>query len=144
MPYNSMLKLFQTKDPHLTTALGSLMEPSGPVSRPRTGQRAANNGHKRVHALKFQSLVLPNGLTGNIFGPFSKYFYFAVNPSNGTISSVTYSELCLDSINISLNISIFQREEDTILACLPPWVYSRIWKNMHIPLMASQCAFMVI
>ena len=27
------------------------------------------NGHKRVHALKFQSLALPNGLIGNFYGP---------------------------------------------------------------------------
>ena len=43
-----------------------------PVSRPRIGQRVVYNGHKRVHALKFQSLALPNGLVGNIFGPVGK------------------------------------------------------------------------
>ena len=26
--------------------------------------------HKRVHAIKFQSVVLPNGLIGNLAGPF--------------------------------------------------------------------------
>ena len=29
----------------------------------------AGDGHKRVHALKFQSLALPNGLIGHLFGP---------------------------------------------------------------------------
>ena len=28
------------------------------------------NGHKRIHALKIQSIVLPNGLIGNLSGPF--------------------------------------------------------------------------
>ena len=28
------------------------------------------NGHKRVHGIKFQSVVLPNGLIGNLAGPF--------------------------------------------------------------------------
>ena len=27
------------------------------------------NGHKRVHALKLQSIATPNGLTANLFGP---------------------------------------------------------------------------
>lgn len=33
-----------------------------PISRPDENQRLVYNGHKRVHALKFQSLVVPNGL----------------------------------------------------------------------------------
>ena len=33
-----------------------------PISRPDERQRIVHNGHKRVHALKFQSLSLPNGL----------------------------------------------------------------------------------
>ena len=27
------------------------------------------NGHKRVHAIKFQSISAPNGLVANLFGP---------------------------------------------------------------------------
>ena len=33
-----------------------------PISRLDENQRIVYNGHKRVHALKFQSIVLPNGL----------------------------------------------------------------------------------
>jgi hypothetical protein len=40
-----------------------------PNCRPRVHQEAIYNGHKRVHALKFQSVVLPNGLIGNLYGP---------------------------------------------------------------------------
>ena len=32
-----------------------------PIARPDENQRVVYNGHKRVHALKFQSLVTPNG-----------------------------------------------------------------------------------
>ncbi len=28
------------------------------------------NGHKRVHSMKFQSVVIPNGLIANLAGPF--------------------------------------------------------------------------
>ena len=40
-----------------------------PVCRPKENQRVIYNGHKRVHAIKFQAIALPNGLVGNLFGP---------------------------------------------------------------------------
>ena len=43
-----------------------------PISRPGANQRLVYNGHKRVHALKFQSVALPNGLIGNLYGPVGK------------------------------------------------------------------------
>ena len=43
-----------------------------PVSKPGDHQRLVYNGHKRVHALKFQSLELFNGLIGNLFRPAGK------------------------------------------------------------------------
>lgn len=39
------------------------------ISRPCENQRYVYNGHKRVHALKFQAIGLPNGLVGNLYGP---------------------------------------------------------------------------
>ena len=44
-----------------------------PISRPGERQRVVYNGHKRVHALKFQSLALPNGLIGNVYGPAGRF-----------------------------------------------------------------------
>ena len=38
------------------------------ISRPGKDQRLVYNGHKRVHALKFQSVSLPNGIIANLFG----------------------------------------------------------------------------
>lgn len=43
-----------------------------PLSRPGENQRVLYNGHKRVHALKFQSVVIPNGLIANLYGPVGK------------------------------------------------------------------------
>ena len=40
-----------------------------PCSRPGQNQRLLFNGHKRIHALKFQSVVIPNGLICNLYGP---------------------------------------------------------------------------
>ena len=44
-----------------------------PITRPGENQRVLYNGHKRVHAIKFQSVALPNGLIANMFGPVGKY-----------------------------------------------------------------------
>jgi nuclease HARBI1 len=39
------------------------------IARPSKWQRAAYNGHKKFHALKFQAVMLPNGMIGHLFGP---------------------------------------------------------------------------
>ncbi|PFX23931.1 hypothetical protein AWC38_SpisGene11500 [Stylophora pistillata] len=40
-----------------------------PICRPGQDQKIVYNGHKRVHALKFQSVSLPNGLIAHLYGP---------------------------------------------------------------------------
>ena len=40
------------------------------IARPQENQRAMYNGHKRIHSIKFQSVVIPNGLIANLHGPF--------------------------------------------------------------------------
>ena len=37
------------------------------------------NGHKRVHAIKFQSITLPNGMIANFFGPFGKHIILLIS-----------------------------------------------------------------
>ena len=39
------------------------------ISRTGIHQRVLYNGHKRYHALKFKSVVVPNGLITNLYGP---------------------------------------------------------------------------
>ena len=45
-----------------------------PITRPGENQRLLYNGHKRVHGLKFQSVVLPNGLIAHLYGPVGKAY----------------------------------------------------------------------
>ena len=40
------------------------------IARPKHNQRQVYNGHKRVHALKFQNVTLPNGMIANLSGPY--------------------------------------------------------------------------
>ena len=44
-----------------------------PICRPGENQQIVYNGHKRIHALKFQSIALPTGIIGNLFGPVGKW-----------------------------------------------------------------------
>ena len=46
-----------------------------PLCRPGEHQRILYNGHKRIHSLKFQSVVCPNGLIANLYGPVGKYSF---------------------------------------------------------------------
>ena len=41
----------------------------GAICRPDENQRILYNGHERVHEIKFQSVVAPNGLIASLFGP---------------------------------------------------------------------------
>ena len=40
------------------------------IAHPTKNQGVMYNGHKRVHAIKVQSVVTPNGLNANLSGPF--------------------------------------------------------------------------
>ena len=40
------------------------------VGRSFTNARPMYNRHKRIHAQKFQAVVLPNGIIGHLFGPY--------------------------------------------------------------------------
>ena len=40
-----------------------------PLCKPDENQRILFNGHKRVHGIKFQSVVASNGLIASLFGP---------------------------------------------------------------------------
>ena len=54
------------------------------IARPNQQQRIVYNGHKRVHSLKFQSVALPNGLIGNMYGPVGKLLMHIVCHINFT------------------------------------------------------------
>lgn len=72
-----------------------------PICRPQQNQREVYNGHKRIHALKYQSIVTPNGLIANMFGPVEgRRHDAALLAESGILNRITYfaednSPLCL-------------------------------------------------
>jgi hypothetical protein len=64
----------------LDNCLGFIDGTVRPLCRPGENQRVLYNGHKRVHAIKFQSVVTPNGLIANLYGPVGKYRLLYFNP----------------------------------------------------------------
>lgn len=55
-----------------------------PCCRPIINQRILFSGHKRTHGLKFQSVVCPNGLIANLYGPIAGHHHdaFMLHESN--------------------------------------------------------------
>ena len=49
-----------------------------PISRPGENQRCLYNGHKKVHAIKFQSIATPNGLVANLYGVLRTFLLFRI------------------------------------------------------------------
>jgi len=45
-----------------------------PICWPDQNQRVVYNWHKQVHGLKYQSVVLPNGMIANMYGPVGNCF----------------------------------------------------------------------
>ena len=55
------------KGPALDNSFAFIDGTVRPICRPDQHQRQVYNGHKRVHALKFQSVTLPNGIIANLY-----------------------------------------------------------------------------
>ena len=70
---NEYADAISNKGAALENCFGSIDGIVRPISKPDENQRNVYNGHKRVHALKFQSIVLPNGLIGHLYGTVGWY-----------------------------------------------------------------------
>ena len=70
--YTEYADVIHAKGAALNNCFGFIDGTVRPISCPGQHQRIVYNGHKRVDSLKFQSVALPNGLIGNIYGPVGK------------------------------------------------------------------------
>ena len=57
------------KESPLTNVWGFIDGTARPMCRPSEGQQVTFSGHKRYHCLKYQSIMVPNGLIASLFGP---------------------------------------------------------------------------
>ena len=64
--------VIRAKGAPLNNCFGFIDGTVRPISRPGQHQRIVYNGHKWIHSLKFQSVALPNGLIGNMYGHVGK------------------------------------------------------------------------
>ena len=72
-------RLVHDKGAALQNCFGFVDGTVRPIARPDQHQRVMYNGHKRVHAIKFQSLVLLNGMIANLYGPVGNCFAICCN-----------------------------------------------------------------
>ena len=68
-----------------------------PISKPGQNQRVVYNGHKRIHGIKFQSVALPNGIIGNMYGP--------VDKGNGILNYLSVKDLKILNLNAAFFFS---------------------------------------
>jgi hypothetical protein len=80
----------QRKGAPLRNCFGFVDGTVRPISRPGKNQRVVYNGHKRVHSLKFQSVALPNGLIGQMYGPVGRVFLFVIKHDSFINLSLTF------------------------------------------------------
>ena len=66
---NEYANFVRRKNSPLTNCFGFIDGTVRSISRRGKLQHVVYNGHKRVHALKFQAIALPNGLIANLYGP---------------------------------------------------------------------------
>ena len=83
----------------LTNCFGFIDGTVRPICRPTRHQRVCYNGHKRVHALKFQSVVTPNGLIANLYGPMEGRRHGTTVPFYERVGSLTNSIGCSIAID---------------------------------------------
>ena len=70
----SYARAIASKESPLPNCVGLLDGTVRPICRPEQNQRTVCNGHKRVHGMKYQSVVLPNGMRANMYGPVGNCF----------------------------------------------------------------------
>lgn len=69
-------RLVHTEGAALLNCCGFFDGTVRPIARPDEHQRMMYNGHKWVHAIKFQSVALWNGLIANLYGPVGKNLFY--------------------------------------------------------------------
>ena len=66
------------KEAALQNCFGFVNGTVRPICRPKQNQRVVCNRHKRVHSLKFQSVVVPSGMIANLYGPVGTYEVYLI------------------------------------------------------------------
>ena len=115
-----------------------------PICRPGHEQRLVYNGHKRVHALKFQSTSLCNGIIANLFGPvdMSKLaFYISATCNSMSPPFVNSSHFIVNDLQSST--VIFVLECETLVAHIDLHMITFIFRRkMHDAAMLAESGFL--
>ena len=123
-----------------------------PIVRPGENQRVLYNGHKRVHAIKFQSVVIPNGLIANMYGPVGKTYTFPANFSNLFYDKlllftnlVSVSSVCFFKTSFYFSLcGLFQRVESMTHVCSQTQDFYETYSSTPSLTLGNQCVSMEI
>lgn len=79
LPFRYMQMELGEREPHLNTVFALLTEQFALLVSRKENQSIVYNGHKRVPAIKFQSVTTLNGLIANVYGPVGKHAFYPIN-----------------------------------------------------------------
>ncbi|GFO47414.1 hypothetical protein PoB_007391900, partial [Plakobranchus ocellatus] len=66
---NTFAQAVANKGPPLQNCWGFIDGSTMAIAKPKQHQKVVFSGHKRIHCLKFQGIMTPNGLFAHMFGP---------------------------------------------------------------------------
>ena len=84
---------FHQKGAALNNYWGFIDDTVGPIYRPLQNQRIVYNGHIRIHTLKSQSIVTPNGLLANLYGLIGEWRYTCIQKVITKLNIVSFPGL---------------------------------------------------
>ena len=90
--HTQFAQLFSEKGCPMDNIWAFLDGTQGRMYHPQTGQESVFNGHKWIHSLKYQALMVPNGLIAHFFGPIEGRRYnsamYYMSGLDGQISNI--------------------------------------------------------
>ena len=100
--YDAFAEAVTNKGSILKNVWGFIDGTQGRMCRPHVGQESVFNGHKRIHSLKYQAVIAPNGLIVHFFGPIegrrhdsALYYLSGIDDLIKDISSTNGETMCI-------------------------------------------------
>ena len=112
--YEQFATAISNKGAVLQNVWGFIDGTQGRLYRPNVGQESVFNGHKRIHSLKYQAVICPNGMIVHFFGPIegrrhdsAVYYLSGLDDQISNIYSEDGSQLCLTETQLMHSEDIF-------------------------------------
>jgi nuclease HARBI1 len=90
--------VISTRIPFFNTIVGFIDGTARQICRPIRDQRQVYSGHHRVHCLKYQSVVTPDGLIISLYGPFDGRHHDLYMVGQSCINEIMHADPVLNTL----------------------------------------------